>query len=272
MFMPTAVRAPEEVLRIRSGNADLHAVLHHAVGIARGCVLVCTPDGEERSWTHRALVQFARLLADSGQHVMRFEYEGQGESSGIYENTSVADRIRDIRSAAASLRNHTGAATLTLVGVRLGGSLALEATVDDPTVKRLVLWEPIWDMDAYLRNLFRVNATTQMVIYKKVVRTSEELMADVAAGGFVSAGGYNLSHAFVGELPLLAPTERLSQFEGDVLVVALPSTRIPESRADVRRRTFLPFWKEPKADMTTPQHLLLEMADWINAASTGSGR
>jgi alpha/beta superfamily hydrolase len=266
MFMPTAVSAPEEVLRIRSENADLHAVLHHARGVARGSVLICTPDGEERAWTHRTLVQFARLLAESGLNVMRFDYQGQGESSGVYEGTSVVDRVRDIRAAARLLREHIDSTPIAAVGVRLGAALALEAWASDPGIKCLALWEPTFDVDAYLRNLFRVNATTQMVIYKKVIRTSEELMADVAAGGFVSAGGYKLSQAFVGELSRLAPVERLKEFSGEVLVVALPATRIPECQADIRRRTFLPFWKEPKADMTTPRHLLVEMADWMASA------
>jgi alpha/beta superfamily hydrolase len=272
MFTQTPVKAPEDVLRIPSGEATLHGVLHRAAGASRGAVLICTPDGEERSWTHRSLVHFARLLAERGQDVLRFEYEGQGESSGVYETTSVSDRLRDIATAAATLRLQTGAPTLTAVGVRLGATLALEAAAADASIARLVMWEPVLDVQAYVHHLFRVNVTTQMVIHKKVVRTTEQLVEDVAAGGFVSANGYKLGQAFVGELPRLRPAERLAAFLGESLIVALPSTRIPDSGADLRRKTFLPFWKEPKKDMTTPKDLLTETADWIDSAAGGRVR
>jgi len=272
MFTRTVVEAPEDILRIPSGEAMLHAVLHRAVGAPRGAVLICTPDGEERSWTHRSLVHFARLLAERGQNVLRFEYEGQGESSGVYEATSASDRLRDIAAAAATLREQTATATITVVAARLGAAFALEAAAADSSIVRLALWEPVLDVEGYVRHLFRVNVTTQMVIHKKVLRTTEQLVEDVAAGGLVSANGYKLGQSFVGELPRMHPAERLAAFHGESLIIALPSTRIPESRAEVRRKTFLPFWKEPKNDMTTPRELLMETAQWIDPTTAGAVR
>lgn len=147
---------------------------------------------------------------------------------------------------------------------RLGAALALEAAATLPTISRLVLWEPVFDVDGYLRNLFRVNLTTQMVVHKKVVRAGEELMAAVEAGGLVSANGYNLARTFVNELRALRPAERLAAFTGRTLIVALPPTPLTESRAEVQRLTFRPIWKEPKNDMGTPQNLLATTAEWID--------
>jgi alpha-beta hydrolase superfamily lysophospholipase len=269
MFTPTAAKAPEEPLQIRLDEADLRAVLHRAVEPARGAAIICAPDGEERSWAFRPLVQLARVMALQGQHVLRFDYEGQGESSGLYEHTDVASRLRDIRSASSALREQSGFGAVTVVAARLGGALALEAAAGDPAIRRIALWEPVLDVEGYVRNLLRVNVTTQMVVHKKVLRNSEQLLEDMAAGEMVSINGYKLSHGFVTGLQSLNAGERLTESKLPVLVIASAMMKIPDSRAEIRRRAFAPFWKEPKSDMTPPQLLLKELADWVESASAG---
>jgi alpha-beta hydrolase superfamily lysophospholipase len=269
MFTATAAKAPEESLQIRLDEAELHAVLHRPVGQARGAVLICAPDGEERSWAFRPLIQLARVMALQGQHVMRFDYEGQGESSGLYERSDVATRLRDIVSAARELRERSGFAGLTVVAARLGAALALEAAAADLTITRLALWEPVLDVDGYLRSLLRVNVTTQMVVHKKVVRNSEQLLEDMASGGTVSVNGYKLSHGFVIGLQTLKASERLAASNLPALVIASAVMKIPDAKAEVRRRAFAPFWKEPKSDMTPPQLLLKELADWVGSGGAG---
>jgi alpha-beta hydrolase superfamily lysophospholipase len=264
-------KAPEEPLHIRLDDADLRAVLHRAVEPARGAVMICAPDGEERSWAFRPLVQLARVMALRGQHVLRFDYEGQGESSGLYEDTDVASRLRDIRSAAGELRERSGFADVTVVAARLGGALALEAAAAEPAIRRIALWEPVLDVEGYVRNLLRVNVTTQMVVHKKVMRNSEQLLQDMAAGEMVSVNGYKLSHGFVTALQALNAGKRLTESKLPVLIIASAMMKIPDSKADVRRRVFGPFWKEPKSDMTPPQLLLKELADWVESAA-GGGR
>jgi hypothetical protein len=155
------------------------------------------------------------------------------------------------------------------VAARLGGSLALEAAAADPAVQRLALWEPVLDVDGYLRNLLRVNVTTQMVVHKKVVKNGERLLADMAAGGTVSINGYKLSQGFVAGLQTLSAAGRLSASNVPTLVIALTGTSIPESSVEVRRRRFAPFWKEPKTDMTPPRSLLGEIADWVDPPGKG---
>ncbi|MGE3509283.1 MAG: alpha/beta hydrolase [Vicinamibacterales bacterium] len=264
MFTAPVAPVSEEFLRIPSGGAHLHACWYRASGSSRGSVLICSADGEERAWTLRPLVHLARLLAGRGYDVMRFEYEGHGESSGAYEDTGVRSRLRDISAALRTLIDRTGRPTATIVGVRLGAALALEATAGEAAITRLVLWEPVLDVESYLRNLFRVNLTTQMVVHKKVVRSGDELVGDVEAGGLVSANGYNLAKTFVSELRPLKPADRLAAFQGPTLILALPPSPIPETRAEVQRLTFRPIWKEPKNDIGTPQNLLAATADWLD--------
>lgn len=269
MFTLTAVKTAEDFVPVPAEAGALYGVFYNTQDSPRGAVLICAPDGEERVWAQRSLVHFARMLSARGQAVLRFDYAGQGESPGTYEATSISERLQDIASAAAVLRDRTGGLPLTVLGVRLGGTLALEAAASDPSITRLVLWEPIFDLEGYARHLLRVNVTMQMVIHKKVLRTTEQLMDDIAGGGVVSANGYKLGRGFIGELSTLRPGDRLSTFNGRSLIVALPATKVPESGCELRRRPFLPFWKEPKNDMTTPHAILSESADWIAGTEEG---
>jgi alpha/beta superfamily hydrolase len=265
MFAQTVVKAAEEPLRIASAGVDLYAMLHHPVGKSRGAVLLCPADGEERAWCLRTYVELARVLAERGFWALRFDYTGQGESAGAYEDAAVDARIADIGAVLDVLRKRSGEASPALVGARLGGTLALEAAARDPQIDCLALWEPVLDASGYARNLVRINLTMQMVMHKKVIRTTEQLMEDLAVGGRVSANGYNLTKSFLDSLEALRPAERLSQAGGRILVVATPVARLPESPAEVKRLQFAPFWKEPKADMTPPRALITDTVAWLEA-------
>jgi alpha/beta superfamily hydrolase len=264
VFPPTLANAFEEPLRLRSGPDNLHGMLHHPVAKVRGTVLLCTPDGEERAWSHRTYVQLARTLAHRGYAALRFEYAGHGESSGTYEETTVETRLNNIAAAAQYLADQLGSERFAVVASRLGAAFALEAAARGTAISHLALWEPVFDIPAYVRNLIRINLTGQMVIHKQVVKTTEQLLAEIAAGGHVSANGYHLTQQFLDGTAQLHPRERLRAFAGRVLIVTTPSARPPESSAEIVRLPLLPFWKEPKTDMTVPRDLIAETCHWID--------
>src|SRR5687767_11565513 len=107
MFASTA-KAQEEPLQFRAPHAELRGMLHHAAGRQRGAVVLCTADGEERAWCHRTYMFLARTLAERGFAVLRFEYTGQGESGGAYEDTTIATRAGDIAAAVKVATDRTG--------------------------------------------------------------------------------------------------------------------------------------------------------------------
>lgn len=253
IFTPRAFRGIEEQLRIRSGADELSAMLHHPGTNANSAVLLCPADGEERAWCLRTYVELARALAECGCWVMRFDYAGQGESSGAYDDTSVETRVRDIAATLSVLRSRSGFGRPAVVGARLGGTLALEALAHDSGVGSLVLVEPVLDVEAYRRNLLRVNLTMQMVLYEKVIRSSEQLVDDLTAGGHVSANGYNLTQRFFKGVAELRPAQRLAMSQVPMTILTTPAMRVPETSACVRRMSFPPFWKEPKAEIQPPQ-------------------
>jgi pimeloyl-ACP methyl ester carboxylesterase len=267
MFSPTVIEAAEEPLRVASGSDDLYGMLHHPWSLPRGAVLLCPADGEERAWCLRTYVELARALAERGFWVLRFDYAGQGESAGAYEDASVETRLRDIAAALATLRVRSAIEAPALVGARLGGSLALEAASRDPQIASIVLLEPIVDTAAYARNLIRVNLSMQMVMHEKVIRDSDQLQMDLDTGGYVSANGYNLTQTFLSGVEALRPGDRLVAAPGRLLVISTLAARLPESAAEVKRLAFPPFWREPKADMTPPKLIIRETVDWLDHLS-----
>ena len=111
----------------------------------RRAVLLCHPWGPEYLHAHRAMRHLSRLLAESGIDAMRFDYFATGDSGGADGEGDLTGWRSDVATAAEELQSLSGAARVTVVGMRLGASLAVAAAAADlrPTVERLVLWDPV---------------------------------------------------------------------------------------------------------------------------------
>lgn len=145
-----------ELQFIRVGGRQLLATVHRPARLRpRGsAVLVCSPFGEEAARAHRSLRVLAQQLEAEGYCTMRFDYAGTGDSSGEVDAHGVDDWLDDIAACAEALRAISGAPRTTLVGLRLGASLAaLAATRHALAARHLVLWEPVVDGARYLAAL-----------------------------------------------------------------------------------------------------------------------
>lgn len=269
MFTQSPSRTTEEPVRIRGLHADLAGMLHRPESPSHGPVLLCTADGEERAWSHRTYVFLARRLAAHGHVVLRFEYTGQGESDGVYEESSVESRLDDIQAAMDRLAQESHSSTPAVVAARAGAAFALEFAARAGHRGAIVLLEPVMDLPAYVRNLVRINLTTQMVIHRRVIRDSDALLADVVAGGYISANGYRLGHRLLEGLNRLQPAERLASCLNPVLIVTTPANRVFAPNAEIVRQPFAPFWKEPKGDMAPPALVLEATTSWLDRQATG---
>lgn len=255
----------EEQVRFPSRQgADLYGVLYPAKGEMKGALLICPPDGDERTWSQRVLVNFSRSAASEGYTVFRFDYMGQGESEGEYEQSTFSTRSNDIESAAAFLLKRTGASHVGLLGLRLGGSLAALFAAKSAAVKYLLLWEPVIDIPAYLFNLLRVNISFQMVMHKAVLKNREKLTEEILSGGKVSINGFYLTKDFFEEGRALRLEEAFNAFTGRRLTVLLPATKFLIAGAEeIVRLDFPAIWREPKIYHARPHALLQETLNWI---------
>ena len=266
MFQISENKVSEEQILLRSGsNANLYGILYHARNNEKGALVICPPDGDERTWSHRTLVNLSRLLASHGYTVLRFDYMGQGESEGAYEESTLTSRLKDTGNAVEFLLTQITKSRVGLLGLRLGGTLAALTAVRHPSVEYLVLWEPVVDLSAYLYNLLRVNISFQMVMYKTVLKKREQLQEDILSGGKVSINGFYLTKGFFQEAMEVKLNGLFQGFHGKHLTVLLPGSKPPvEDNKNILRLEFPVFWKEPKVYYPRPKTLMEETLKWIS--------
>lgn len=125
---------------------------------ALGAVLLCAPFGHEYIRTQRALRTLLARLTDAGMHVLKFDYFGCGDSAGTGEEATLTQWQADVAAAIDELKDMSGLPTVSLVGVRLGASLAAQATSSRRDVKTCVLWDPVLRGKVFLDEIRRVQA------------------------------------------------------------------------------------------------------------------
>jgi exosortase A-associated hydrolase 2 len=121
-------------------------------------VVLCYPMAHELIRVHRAFRQLAARLARAGFPVLRFDYYGTGDSAGESDEARLDRWAEDVMAASRELRRRTGVSRLSLVGLRLGASLALRVAAADPAVCRLVLWQPVLEGRAMLAEFAQLHA------------------------------------------------------------------------------------------------------------------
>lgn len=124
--------------------------------------LLCYPWGNEYINAHRSFVRLAAMLADRGYHVLRFDYFATGDSSGETEEATLAGWREDIATAFEELRDMSGVERVSLVGLRVGATLAAEIVAEgDLETDTLVLWDPVVSGAEYVESLFQRAARMQ---------------------------------------------------------------------------------------------------------------
>ncbi len=208
---------------LESQGQPLFAWLHHRVeltGFDHG-VLICPPIGYEQLHSHRSLRHLADRLAQQAVPVLRFDWHGTGDSAGTDEDPArLTTWLANIREAVRWMREQLGCRQISLVGLRLGGTLAALVAAE-LEIDNLVLWCPITKGRAYVREM------------KAISLTAEAAPRTVDADGSIEAAGFVLSAETAGDLSQL---DLLTSFaiqnetseRGGVSPLALPR------RADAR--------------------------------------
>jgi pimeloyl-ACP methyl ester carboxylesterase len=99
-------------------------------------------------------------------HVLRFDYQGTGDSAGD-DSTGQLDLWQaDILAAHHELQRRAMCQHITWLGIRLGASLAALASTRTPQKpQRLLLWEPIADGPSYLKFLSQAHGKALISSY-----------------------------------------------------------------------------------------------------------
>lgn len=132
----------------------LFGVYHHPeVGAGAHGVLLSSPVGHEYVRVHRMVRYLAVLLSRAGYPVLRFDFTGTGDSHGEAEDGNFQVWQKDLTTAANELRDTSGCRELSVIGIRLGATIA--ATVPDypGEVRSIFLWDPVISGASYLDEL-----------------------------------------------------------------------------------------------------------------------
>jgi alpha-beta hydrolase superfamily lysophospholipase len=122
-----------------------------ADGMARGGVVLCQPLALEALCVYFSYRVLADQLASSGLAVVRFDYDGTGDSYGEETDPDRLDGWLGSVAAATDLLASTGVTSIGLVGIRMGGLFAAHEASRRGGVDVLALWDPCLSGKAFLR-------------------------------------------------------------------------------------------------------------------------
>jgi uncharacterized protein len=173
-------------------------VLHSVACRARTGVVCCYPLGEEHLQGHRTYVRLSLLLAERGFPSLRFDYGGCGDSEGELETARLSEWLEDIAAAVWEFQQRTRVEEVVLLGLRLGGSLALRASLKLRSTCGVVVWEPVGSGRHYLAR--SLSEYAQWLSGSFAVATP-------SPDGIVDLRGFPLGRSMISELEALDDLE-----------------------------------------------------------------
>jgi alpha-beta hydrolase superfamily lysophospholipase len=167
-------------------------------GLWRGVgVVLVNPFGTDHTRADRPYRHLAERLAAAGFACLRFDATGTGDSGGSDQSPGLLrDWLEDLGRAVEELRARSGAMTVALAGLRLGGTLAATYAAERGGIDSLVLWSPCVSGAAFASETIKLHK-----LYARI----EPQMAGAPKGpaGGEEALGLFLPNALIDELSQL---------------------------------------------------------------------
>ncbi len=166
----------------------------------RAPLLICAPWGWAETASYRGRRDWARLLADAGHAVLRFDLPGVGDSSGSPRDPELHRAWVDAIATAATWLGGRWEEfpSVTALGLGIGGLSAIEAIAAGAPVDRLALWAPPANGGTFLRE--------QRAFSRMQTWDDAEPGGSPLAEGWVEASGFVLSAETAESLRALDPT------------------------------------------------------------------
>jgi pimeloyl-ACP methyl ester carboxylesterase len=93
------------------------------------------------------------LLSKAGFSVLRFDYFGTGDSAGESDAGDVSRWTHDISTAIDELKDTAAVTKVSLVGLRVGASLAAAVATERKDLDRIILWDPVVGGKSYVEKM-----------------------------------------------------------------------------------------------------------------------
>lgn len=194
-------------LQVEGG--ERFCLFHPPASECRGALLYVHPFAEELNRSRRMAALQARALAASGYGVLQVDLHGCGDSSGDFLDARWDGWKRDLEAAAIWLDARLGR-PLTLLGLRLGGALALDfartATVASRPPVAIVLWQPVLAGQGFITQFLRTRIAADMLAGGDTRAGTSALRAALARGETLEVAGYELHPELVRAIDTLDPS------------------------------------------------------------------
>lgn len=205
-----------------SDERQLFAIYHPPVTAdSRVLTVICPPLFSDFARTHGALRKLANILIEKGQHVLRFDYCGTGDSFGRLNDTTVDDWKKDISLAVQEGQDVSGCDSARVLAVRASALLACSSVGMNNDVERLVLWDPVRNGADYFQSLRREQQS--MLERNHFLSSLERNM--LRQDNLVSSG---ISNQMLAEIRSLDSTVYSSVQSDKLRMVVTSSTNTPQ--------------------------------------------
>lgn len=183
---------PEQAGYFEVPGAHLYTVLHEVEDpVAR--VLLVGPFASERHNSYLPWVRWARSLAARNIEVLRYDYRGIGESTGVFDDMTFEDWGEDVKHLSGWLQGRSPNAPLLLHGLELGAVLAGRA-FHNGIGDGLLLWSPPANANQALRTtLIRWVSLEQIFKRAEERRTASDYIRELEQGTHQEVEGYRWS-------------------------------------------------------------------------------
>lgn len=264
---------PDRRLKERAGyfpvtGAHLYTVLHEVKDpVAR--VLLVGPFASERHNSYLPWVRWARYLAAENIEVLRYDYRGVGESTGVFEEMSFADWSQDVQLLHAWLASRSPHVPVLLHGVGVGAILAGRA-FDEGIGDGLLLWSPLASANHALRStLMRWVGMEQIFKFGRDQRPASAYIRELEQGTLLEVDGYLWSPALWRDslrftLPAMLANEESARraYQRPVRIVKLTPDAAPLAKGG----------RVGYDDLKDFTWLFAANRDWVVAAASQSSR
>ena len=122
-------------------------------------VLIAGPVGHEYYRVHRMCRNLAVGLSRVGIPTLRFDFTGNGDSSGEAQDGDLEVWRRDLVTAAEELCDTSGCQEISVLGIRFGATVAASVERFPCSVETLILWDPVVNGETYLAELMGQHQT-----------------------------------------------------------------------------------------------------------------
>lgn len=192
-----------------SGRSGPLFAVHYAPVLAQSgrATIYLPPFAEELNRSRKMASLQARSLAAAGIGALVLDPYGCGDSAGDFRDARW-DGWRDDVARAIQWLQQRGYEDITLLGLRLGALLALQAAADRrDDVRRVILWQPVLRGDQFVTQFLRLRLAADLSANAAGGEGTAALRREIADTGAIEIAGYELDRALAEAIDALRLTE-----------------------------------------------------------------